>query len=258
MQAKTRINGHILVADDDLVGQLLIAGILEQAAYKVDVVSDGLEVIKAVESIDYDLVVMDCFMPGMDGFAATQAIRATESKAINPDVPIIALTTLELSDDVEKCRDAGMDDYVSKPADPILLIAAIERCLGRAFDEHSSLEQPESAPAVGPPGDNEAGMQEQPIWDPNFRDSVIDQFLEKVPQEVASLQEALRRENLVELQDIGHRIRGSAAFLEASKLSVRAAALEQAAKVGDLALATQLTSELIKELRKLTAALSEE
>ena len=252
----TRCKGHILVAEDDVIGQIVTVRMLEHAGYRVDVVSDGLEVIKALATSDYDLVVMDCCMPRMDGFAATQAIRNAEAKAINPDVPIIALTGLTMSGDREKCMAAGMDGYVGKPLDPNQLIAAVERCLGRPFDAESSLEQ--AGPAAGRCGGNEQVMQEQQAWDPNFLDSIIDLFLEKVPQEVARLQEALGHSNVAELQGISHRLRGVAAILEATTLSTRAHALEQAGKAGDLDLAAKLTPELIKELQKLTTALSEE
>ena len=149
---------------------------------------------------------------------------------------------------------AGMTDFASKPADPQLLAAAITRCLQRDPDEESSLQQ--GAPA--PCGGTEPELQAQVAHDPNFQDTVIDQFLEQVPRDIDRLQTALRREDLAELQDISHRLRGSTAFLDASRLLTRAHALERAGRDGDLVLATRLTSELIGELQKLTAALSEE
>ena len=255
---KNRVNGHILVADDDVIGQIVTVKMLEHAGYQVDVVSNGLEVIKALETIDYKLVIMDCFMPGLDGFATTQAIRNTESKAINPDVPVIALTALTMSGDREKCMEAGMDDHVIKPVDSNLLIAAVERCLGRAFDEEPSLQQAGPGPAAGLLDSNETGMQEQQSEDPNFLDSIIDQFVEKVPQEVARLQKALGRGDVAELHDISHRLRGLAGILKASTLSGRAHALEQAARARNLNLAAKLTQELTKELQKLATASSEE
>ena len=239
------------MADDDVVSQIVMARMLENGGYKVDLVADGRQVIKALESIDYDLVLMDCFMPGMDGIAATQAIRAGDSKAINPDVPIIALTGDTTPETRERCMRAGMTDFVSKPADPQQLLAAITRCLDTELDEESSLQQAEPAPCVG----NEPRLQAQVSPDPNFQDTVIDQFLEKVPRDIAHLHKALRREDLAELQGISHRLRGSTAFLGASSLSTRAQALERAARDGYLVLAIRLTRELIRELQKLTAAL---
>ena len=255
LSGKNCINDHILVAEDDVIGQIVTVRMLEHAGYQVDVVADGLAVIKALETIDYDLVVMDCFMPGMDGFATTRAIRNNESKVINPHVPVIALTALTMSDDREKCKQAGMDDYVRKPVEPNLLIAAVERCLGRVVDEGSSLGQAGPDPVAGRPDGND---QQQQIRDANFLDFIIGPFLDAIPQEVARLQAALAREDGAELQDISHRLYGSTAVLGASTLSGQAHALELAGKAGDLNLAVKLTPKLIKELQKLITALSDD
>ena len=92
--------------------------------YRADAVADGQEAIKALENIPYDLVLMDCQMPEMDGFEATRAIRKMKM-----EIPIIALTANAMKGDRELCLAAGMNDYLSKPVNSAELAAALERWL---------------------------------------------------------------------------------------------------------------------------------
>ncbi len=236
-------NVYILVAEDDPIVQMVVKNILEQAGYKADFVADGKEVLNALEVQDYDLIVMDCFMPHMDGFTTTRFIRNTDSTGIRSGIPIIAMTGLTAKDDQRRCLDAGMDDYVCKPVDAHTLISVIERSLGRAKGETTVLQQ----------NDTQTGE----ILEDNFLNTIIDKFLEEVPQVIIDLQAAAECGDAATLQHIGHRLRGATDILEASTLSVHALALEQAGKDGNTALASKLASELIKELQKLLAALTE-
>jgi CheY-like chemotaxis protein len=93
----------------------------------VDVVSDGVEALEALARINYDLVLMDCQMPNLDGYEATRRLRAGGGGALNPAVPVVAMTANALPGDLERCTAAGMDDYLSKPVQP----AALERALRR-------------------------------------------------------------------------------------------------------------------------------
>ncbi len=234
-------NGNILVADDDVTGQLVTSRVLELAGYDVGVVADGQQVIKALESSRYDLVVMDCMMPVMDGFEATRAIRNGDSKDFDQQIPIIALTALGESDDQQKCLDAGMDAFVSKPVDTNMLITTVAQCLGRASDEAVSAKQ----------GEDQAG----PDWDDAFMDDVIDKFLQEIPQIVASLRTAFAGNDVGALENISHRLRGSAEILGASTLATHAGTVERAAKAENNDLVTADTPKLIEELLKLTTDL---
>jgi CheY-like chemotaxis protein len=118
---------RILVAEDNLVNQRVVLGLLAKLGHRADAVRDGLEAVKAVESGAYDLVFMDCQMPELDGFEATRRIRRLPGA--QGAVPIVALTANAMQGDRERCLEVGMNDYVTKPVDVGRLAASLQRFL---------------------------------------------------------------------------------------------------------------------------------
>jgi two-component system sensor histidine kinase/response regulator len=110
---------RVLVAEDNPVNQKVAALLLSKMNYEVEVVANGREALEAVRAGSFDLVLMDCQMPEMDGFEATLAIRALYARGEGP--PIVALTANAFEGEREKCLAAGMDDYLAKPIKPDLL-----------------------------------------------------------------------------------------------------------------------------------------
>lgn len=123
----TRV-GRILVADDGVVNQKIAVIQLQKLGHRADVVSTGREAVDAVARERYDLMLMDCDMPDMDGLAATRAIRQAEGPATR--IPIVAMTASALSEDRARCLAAGMDDYVTKPMRKETLHDLLARWLG--------------------------------------------------------------------------------------------------------------------------------
>jgi PAS domain S-box-containing protein len=118
---------HILVAEDNLINRKLAVKMLDTMGYRVDVVVNGLEAVRAVETANYDLVLMDVQMPGMDGYDATKEIRGKANS-----IPIIAMTANAMKGDREKCLAAGMDDYIAKPIEPAQLAETLSHWLPAA------------------------------------------------------------------------------------------------------------------------------
>ena len=121
---------RILLAEDNAINQKVAMKMLSGLGYKADAVINGLEAVRALELINYDLVLMDCMMPEMDGYEATAVIRNPDSLVQNHAVPIIAVTANAMAGDREICLQAGMDDYMPKPIKKADLAAMIEKwCL---------------------------------------------------------------------------------------------------------------------------------
>lgn len=127
-------SGKILLVEDNPVNSRLAQRILEKRGHTVQLAENGLEAINALYRSSFDVIVMDVQMPGMDGFEATRLIRRDTTGAFNPQIPIVAMTAHALQGDRERCLEAEMDEYVSKPVKSAELIAVIERFLGVSED----------------------------------------------------------------------------------------------------------------------------
>ncbi|MBU8922569.1 MAG: response regulator [Bacteroidales bacterium] len=121
----SRSKPRILLAEDNRVNQKIACLMLEKAGFCVDVVEDGLQATEAVESRSYDLILMDCMMPGMDGYKATAKIR--RMNGAKSRIPIIALTANTMMGDRDRCIEAGMDDFLPKPINRSGMLEIIDR-----------------------------------------------------------------------------------------------------------------------------------
>ena len=118
------------LAEDNRVNQMVAVAVLKKLGYQVDIAANGLEALAALRARPYDLVLMDCQMPEMDGFEATAAVRASAPAELNTQVPIVALTAHAMKGDRERCLAAGMDDYLAKPLQIDEVKAVLRRWLG--------------------------------------------------------------------------------------------------------------------------------
>jgi CheY-like chemotaxis protein len=124
---------HVLLVEDNRVNQLVAARMLTGFGITASVVADGVQAVAIVKQQRFDLILMDCQMPELDGYEATRAIRAWEASTAAlqgaPRIPIVAMTANAMQGDREKCLAAGMDDYLSKPIKREVLSAALQRWL---------------------------------------------------------------------------------------------------------------------------------
>jgi signal transduction histidine kinase/FixJ family two-component response regulator len=123
------LTGRVLLVEDDVTNQRVSLAILGKLGCRADVAADGLQAIDCLRKNAYELVLMDCQMPVLDGYRAAARIRDPESGLPDPEIPIIALTAHAMSGDREKCVAAGMNDYISKPVDPMRLATLLRKWL---------------------------------------------------------------------------------------------------------------------------------
>ncbi|MDH5446961.1 MAG: PAS domain S-box protein [Gammaproteobacteria bacterium] len=128
-QNKDNENVHMLIVEDDLANRMILQAMLTKLGYRTDIAEDGQQAINKLENKSYDLILMDCQMPVMDGFIATKEIRKSEKE--NEHIPIIAVTANAMVQDREKCLKVGMDDYMAKPVNLVKLAQMLKKWISR-------------------------------------------------------------------------------------------------------------------------------
>ncbi|MBS1189365.1 MAG: multi-sensor hybrid histidine kinase [Rhodocyclaceae bacterium] len=228
---------RLLVAEDNAVNMMVIQGILGKLGYdRVDTALDGLEAVAAMEKDHYDLILMDCQMPRMDGYEATRYLRAAGMK-----VPVIAMTANAMGGDREKCLEAGMDDYLTKPIVVDRLAAAIDRWL--TSPSSLGIEGPGLAQEEGEEFDYE-GFLELVMGDKELAHAILQIFVANAPGDFGRLEEAVAGGDCRQIRQAAHYLKGVAANVLAPGVKALALDIEQAAAAGDLARAQALLPRL--------------
>jgi len=244
---------RLLLAEDNIINQKVALKILEKAGYRAESVFNGLEVLAALEKNPYDLILMDVQMPEMDGLEATGAIRRKEKEKAG-HIPIVAMTAHAMKGDRERCLEAGMDDYLSKPIQPKELIEVIERQLKGELS--AEMEMPPSEPA------EEAGVFDRKVLlerldgDEGIFKEIIATFLEDAPKQVEKLKKALQEGDANRVERQAHLLKGAALNIGGNGLQNAARELEVAGKEGDLTKAQSLAAIFDQEFEKLKGALT--
>jgi len=246
LQPFAGVKARILLAEDNITNQQVALGILKKLGMRADAVADGAEAVKALESIPYDLVLMDVQMPEMDGLEATRQIRGPESAVPNHRIPIIAMTAHAMQGDRERCIEAGMDDYVSKPVSPQALAEVLARWLPKKNDE--------SEPVVF----DRAGMLERLMKDENLAREVTESFLDDTPRQIEALQRYLDARDAPGAERQAHTIKGTSANVGGEALRALAVEMEKAGKAGDLGSVRARLDDLEREFARLKEAMVKE
>jgi CheY-like chemotaxis protein len=212
---------RILLVEDNVVNQRVASGLLTRRGHRVTVVQDGREALARLDHETFDLVLMDLQMPVMSGLDATVAIRLRE-RVTGQHVRIVAMTAHAMSSDRERCLAAGMDGYLSKPIDPLMLFAVVEQ---DGCGDGSDLQ----TPIAGPIGFDEGALRHRLSGDDELMTNVIRVFLEDLPARLAAIKDAVTGRNAEALRAAAHALKGAAGNLSAGGLFEAARVLERVA-----------------------------
>ncbi|MCL5098208.1 MAG: PAS domain-containing protein [Candidatus Omnitrophica bacterium] len=252
---------NILLAEDNPVNQKVALSQLQKLGYSADAVPNGRKVLEALDRARYDVVLMDSQMPQMDGYEATRRIR--EKEAADPATPkrspiyVIALTANALQGDREKCLDAGMNDYVSKPVHLADLQAALQRAVKVCASRQTTSENDASGCIIDP----EALASLRDLRRPGQPDpllELIDLFLRDGEGRLRQMADSLAQRNTVALAATAHSLKGSASNLGSQRLAALCLELEQLTKAGKWSEAGSKWGEVQEAFRCLRQVLEAE
>jgi CheY-like chemotaxis protein len=242
---------HVLLAEDNVVNQTLASHLLEKRNFNVTVVGDGNQALAAIERQRFDLVLMDIQMPGKDGLEATQAIRSKEA-GTTTHLPIIALTAHAMKGDRERCIDAGMDAYISKPIRSKELFDTIEQVLNGHVAKTPQNETASASDAVF----NEALLFERTEGSAEVCDLLVQTFIKERPTHDAGLRLAFQQQNATAVAVAAHGLKGAVANFTQGAALQTTKTLETLARQGNLEAAGEAYRKVTVELDRLEVALS--
>ena len=245
---------HVLLVEDNFVNQKVATVLLQRLGLKVKITSNGREAVEAVSNQKFDLILMDCHMPIMDGFEATVAIREIEART-NTYSPIIAVTALAMSGDRERCIAAGMDDYLSKPIDVDLLKAKISHWLRtevvcetqkqrrRVLRPTGALTLVKNAPL------DMAELEE--FYEPEQLTDMMEMFLNDTQDMLSKVKIHMEEKNSKLVAALAHEIKASCASIGAKNLARLCLYLEQTACRHDWIEAEETATSIEREFASL-------
>jgi polar amino acid transport system substrate-binding protein len=230
----------VLVVEDNQVNKRVILMELEELGLRAEAVGNGVEALKALAENCYDIILMDCQMPEMDGFEATKLIRKQEQSQ-GGHIPIIAMTAQALDGDREKCLSAGMDDYLAKPIDFTLLERSLQRFIPNAQALAQVMSGSQSRLTIG--AEQRASLKpREPLVDFDYLkgkytakrlQELVELFVDSSKQIIVRLEEAVAQSDAAGLRSTAHELSGSCMMLRMNAMLQEARSLEQLAQNPD-------------------------
>ncbi len=237
----------VLLAEDNFVNQKLAVTMLQKRGHTVTVANDGVEACDRLERERFDVVLMDVHMPNMGGFEATAMIRAREAASGEPRTPIVALTALAMTGDREKCLNAGMDGYLTKPISVADLMNQLSVLFPGGAPEHPAA----AAPVKPAPAFDLTQLRRNMDDDAEMMHDIVSAFVRDHVTQVQTLRQALGDGDVALATRTAHTLKGLLLTLAAQDAANAALAMERTLKSGDVALATTFLPELHTQLARL-------
>ena len=221
---------RVLVVEDSLFGREVLCSLLEQQGYEVTAVENGADGVAAAAAREFDLVLLDIELPDTDGTTVATAIRAER-----PSVPVLAVTGHSSDELIERCADAGMDGFLSKPIRPKELFLAMEAAMGRRLRSRAL--------------SNLGG-------DPGLLAKVVAAFREETPRLLDGIRSAIATRDAERLRRLSHTLHGSIRYFDAPRAAAWALRLEEMARAADLSGAEEAAAALAEECAQLDSRLA--
>jgi len=219
---------RVLLAEDNLINQKVTIKILNTFGFNVTAVNDGQEAVTAVSNGGFDIILMDLQMPKVDGFKATEKIRNLQDA--NRDIPIIALTAHALIGDKEKCLNAGMTDYISKPVSGQDLVKKIDVLLNIQSDDsfQKDVVKQDISPLL-----NKDRLKNVSLGDTGFEKDLLTSYLSDIDEKYDYLIELIAKHDIGKIVEVVHSIKGSSYSIGADKMGDEAYAVELSGRKND-------------------------
>ena len=252
--------GRILLVEDNVINQQVAIGILQIQGYEVAVANNGREALEAHAQTPFDLVLMDCHMPEMDGFEATRAIRAREQAGGGRRLPIVALTANAMAHDREECLEAGMDDHLSKPFSMAKLQEMLDRWISaKPAAEPTVAELAAQATAKAAEVlDREVLDRLAQVLEPELVSRVLNLYLAELPGLVEKLREAVRAGDGAGLRNAAHSLKSCSQNIGARALGRYCSEIEACLRRGEKKEAERVLENIEAEHDCVQTALSAE
>jgi signal transduction histidine kinase/CheY-like chemotaxis protein len=239
---------HLLVAEDNEMNQFVAQETLKRAGWTCKIVSDGAQAVEESAANHYDAILMDCQMPGVDGFEATRRIRQREAAdSVSRRIPIIALTAEAIQGDRQRCLAAGMDGYVTKPIDADELFNTVSSLIDAA---PKASDAPSTAlPQAPEPLDLDV-LLKRCVGNGEFAIQTLEKFGRRAAEDADLLCRAVAAGNAGETARLAHNLKSVASHVEAEELRKIAFEIEQAGMRGDLSFVERHLSDLHEQTRR--------
>jgi PAS domain S-box-containing protein len=248
---------RLLIAEDNPLNQKMSVALVQKLGCSAVVASDGEEVLSALRREPFDAILMDVQMPGMDGLATTARIRVEEA-GTGRRLPIIALTAHAMKGDRERCLEAGMDAYLSKPVSVRDLYLALADLADRTPSRPAPVSAEETSRTMSEPASSVFNRQvalTRVGGDDELLRELIEVFLGDCPKWLSDLRRAAAAGNAVDLRRAAHTIKGAVGYFGADEAAAAADRLQELGRAGDVVAAVAVVAELEQALDRLTAAL---
>ena len=243
------VDCHVLLVEDNRFNQMLARELLERRGYTVSVADHGRAALEALEDLVFDLILMDVQMPEMDGLEATGAIRSLEQQT-GGHIPIVGLTAHALPGDRERCLAAGMDDYVTKPIQPLELFAAIA-----ALTTQKGTPAAVQGEQISAADFDRAAVLDYLEGDAALVSRMVELFFEDYPKCLGQVRQAIEQGDAEALRRASHSIKTPVATMGLGKALERVQELEHLGSSGDLMSARDVYAALEDEVERLKPAL---